>query len=242
VIAGFGRIGGAIGEALESVGLPFAVVDFNPAVVHALRHRGIRAILGDAGNEMALQRAGAARARLAVLAIPDGVKAALALRRLRALHPAIPVVARAHSVDDRDRLLAAGATDVILPETEAALTIVDHALHRLAVPSPDVRAYLRRMREVERPGARIAEVMPGAHLPQTAIVEVAEGPLAHASLRRGRIRERTGVTVIGIERPGEASHWNPPPDAVLVPGDRATIVGLPEQIERFRRLNAGHEE
>jgi K+/H+ antiporter YhaU regulatory subunit KhtT len=60
-------------------------------------------------------------------------------------------------------------------------------------------------------------------------------------LRRARIRERTGVTVVGIERNAEEPHWNPPPDAVLFPGDRVTIVGLLDQIERFRRLNAGDE-
>ncbi|MCL6640872.1 MAG: TrkA C-terminal domain-containing protein, partial [Candidatus Rokubacteria bacterium] len=79
-------------------------------------------------------------------------------------------------------------------------------------------------------------------LPRLAVVEVAEGPLAHQSLRRARVRERTGVTVVGVERRGEEPHWNPPPDAVLAPGDRVTVFGLPQQIERFRRLAAGGED
>jgi Trk K+ transport system NAD-binding subunit len=29
---------------------------------------------------------------------------------------------------------------------------------------------------------------------------------------------------------------------VLAPGDRVTIFGLPQQIERFRRLAAGRED
>lgn len=242
VVIGYGRVGAAIGEALETFAVPFTVVDLDPTVVRALRDRGLPAVLGDAANELALRRAGAAEAHLAVLAIPDGVKAALALRRLRALNPAVAVLARAHSREEREMLLAAGATEVILPEAEAGLTLVDHALHWMAVPSHDVRVYLRRMREVEQPGARLAEGVPGTALPQSAIVEIVEGPLAHQSLRRSRIRERTGVTVVGIERPGEDSHWNPPPDAVLLPGDRVTVVGLLDQIARFRRLNAGVED
>jgi len=248
LIAGYGRVGSAIGEALESFGLPFAVVDLNPTVVRALRDRGIPAVLGDAANEIALRQAGAAQARLAVLAIPDAVKSALALARLRDLRADIAVIARGHSHDDRERLLSAGATEVILPEVEAGLTLVDHALHRLGVPSSDARAYLRRMREVERPGGPPPEapagVTPPARptLPGAAPVEIVEGPLAHQTLRRSRIRERTGVTVVCIERPGEPVHWNPPPDAVLMPGDRVTVVGLPGQIDRFRRLNAGQED
>ncbi len=242
VIIGYGRVGGTIGEALETFGVPFAVIDFNPTVVRALRHRGIAATLGDAANEIALHRAGAGAARLVVLAIPDSVKASLTLQRLRASKPDLTVVARAHGRDDRQRLLTAGATEVILPEEEAGLTLVDHTLHRLAVPSAEVRAYLRRMREIERPGGRALEPASGTALLRTAVVEIGEGPLAHQSLRRTRIRERTGVTVVAIERTGEEPHWNPPPEAVLMPGDRATVVGLLDQIERFRRLNAGQDD
>ncbi len=242
LIAGYGRVGSTVGEALESFNVPFAVVDFSPVVVRALRSRGIPAVLGDAANEIALREAGAPDVRLAVLAIPDTVKAALATRRLLALNPQIAVMARLHSRDDREGLLAAGATEVILPEVEAGMTLVDHTLHRLAVPSQEVRTYLRRLREVERPGVRAPEGISGTALLQVATVQIVEGHLAHQSLRRARIRERTGVTVVGIERPGEEPHWNPPPEAVLVPGDQVTVVGLLDQIERFRRVNAGTEE
>ncbi len=242
LIAGYGRVGSTVGEALESFDVPFAVVDFSPIVVRALRSRGIPAVLGDAANEIALREAGAHGVRLAVLAIPDTVKAALATRRLLALNPQIAVMARLHSRDDQEGLLAAGATEVILPEVEAGMTLVDHTLHRLAVPSQEVRTYLRRLREVERPGVRAPEGISGTALLQVATVQIVEGPLAHQSLRRTRIRERTGVTVVGIERPGEEPHWNPPPEAVLVPGDQVTVVGLLDQIDRFRRVNAGIEE
>ena len=242
LIVGYGRVGSAIGEALETFGVPFAVVDFNPAVVQDLRRRGIPAVLGDAANEHALRAAGAAALRLAVLAVPDSTKAALALARLRQIDPALPILVRAHATDERERLLAAGATEVILPEVEAGMTLVDHALHRLDVPPADVRAYLRQLREAERPSGRGVEVPGRTDLPRLAVVEVAEGPLAHQSLRRARVRERTGVTVVGVERRGEEPHWNPPPDAVLAPGDRVTVFGLPQQIERFRRLAAGGED
>lgn len=242
LIAGYGRVGSTVGESLESFNIPFAVVDFSPVVVRALRRRSIPAVLGDAANEIALREAGAPGVRLTVLAIPDTVKAALATRRVLGLNPEAAVIARAHSRDDREGLLAAGATEVILPEIEAGMTLVDHTLHRLAVPSQEVRTYLRRLRELERPGARALESVSGAALLQAATVRIVEGPLAHQSLRRTRIRERTGVTVVGIERTGEEPHWNPPPEAVLLPGDQVTVVGLLDQIERFRRVNAGTEE
>ncbi len=242
LIAGYGRVGGTVGEALEVFQVPFVVVDSNPIVTRALRDRGIPAVLGDAANDLALRHARATEVQVALLAIPDTVKAEIALRRLRLLNPAVAVISRAHSREEVERLLAAGATEVILPEVEAGMTLVDHTLHRLLVPSGEVRAYLRRMRELERPAGRPSEAPPPARTLQAAVVEVAEGPLAHRTLRRTRIRERTGVVVVGIDRSGEETHWNPGPEAVPMPGDRVTVVGLPEQIDRFRRLNAGLEE
>jgi CPA2 family monovalent cation:H+ antiporter-2 len=242
VIVGYGRVGSAVGEALETFGVPFAVVDFNPAVVQDLRRRVIPAVLGDAANDHALRAAGAAAARLVILAVPDSVKAGLALARLLQINPSLSVLARGHTADDRERLLTAGATEVILPEVEAGMTLVDHALHRVDVPPTDVRVYLRQLREAERPGGRAVEVSVPAGFPRLAVVEISEGPLAHQSLRRARVRERTGVTVCGVERHGEDPYWNPPPDAVLAPGDRVTIFGLPQQIERFRMLAAGGED
>jgi CPA2 family monovalent cation:H+ antiporter-2 len=242
IVVGYGRVGGAIGEALESFAIPFAVVDYSPVVVRALRRRGIPAILGDGANHLALREAGAEHARLGVLAIPDSVKAVMAIARLRMLQPDIVVVARAHFREDQERLRSAGATEVILPEIEAGLTLVDHTLHHLAVASQDVRAYLRQMRELERPGGRAVQPPSGAALPHTAVIEIVEGPIAHQSLRRTRIRERTGVNVVGIARAADEPHWNPGPDAVLMPGDQVTVVGLPDQIERFRRLTVGQED
>ena len=59
-----------------------------------------------------------------------------------------------------------------------------------------------------------------------------ESELAGQTLASGRIRQRFGVTVIGIQR-GEERIGNPGPDFLLAAGDVIVVAGLPPKIEAF---------
>jgi CPA2 family monovalent cation:H+ antiporter-2 len=52
------------------------------------------------------------------------------------------------------------------------------------------------------------------------------------TLAGGRVRERFGVTVIGVQR-GEERIANPAPDFLMAAGDVLMIAGLPQKIEAF---------
>jgi K+/H+ antiporter YhaU regulatory subunit KhtT len=60
------------------------------------------------------------------------------------------------------------------------------------------------------------------------------GALADLSLGEARIRERFGVTVVSVERPGGDAVLNPSADTRLRAGDRLRVFGLPEQVAAFR--------
>jgi CPA2 family monovalent cation:H+ antiporter-2 len=62
VIVGFGRVGGAIGRALDAFELPYVVVERDRRLVEALRARGLEAVHGDASAPGILAAAGAGRA------------------------------------------------------------------------------------------------------------------------------------------------------------------------------------
>ncbi|MEX0326311.1 MAG: cation:proton antiporter [Puniceicoccaceae bacterium] len=59
-----------------------------------------------------------------------------------------------------------------------------------------------------------------------------QSELAGQTLAGGRIRQRFGVTVIGIQR-GEERITNPAPDFLLAAGDVIVVAGLPSRIETF---------
>ncbi|HXG03808.1 MAG TPA: cation:proton antiporter, partial [Candidatus Binatia bacterium] len=95
VLCGFGRVGSAIGEALETFGVRYTVIERDPDIVRELRRRGVVCLYGDAAHASLLERAGAATARLVIVALPEIDRARLAVAAARRLNPAVPVLARA---------------------------------------------------------------------------------------------------------------------------------------------------
>ena len=234
VLCGFGRVGSAVAEAFETFARPYVVIEIDPEIVKGLRVRGIPCLYGDASNRRILEVAGAAHTALAVIALPEAERAHLAVSHLRELNPGVPILARAHDVESRDRLLRAGSSEVIQPELEAASTLIRHALRRLAVPRPAVLDYLDRFRRA----MEIGDDVPAEGLPGVRSVVIAPGGLADQSLREARIRERFGVTVLSIERPGAPPVLHPSADTVLRPADTVHIFGLPDQLDAFTEAAA----
>jgi CPA2 family monovalent cation:H+ antiporter-2 len=232
VLCGFGRVGSAVAEALETFGTRYTAIELDPDIVHNLRLRGISCWFGDASRHRLLETAGAGRADLVVVALPDIERAYLAVRAIRRLNAHVPILARAHHPAGHDRLMEAGATEVIQPELEAASTLIRHALRRLALPRDQVLAYLERFRDAME--AVTPPPVSGAALPEIGEIAVAGGQVVEQSLRDAGVRERFGVTVISLTRRDGEVVPHATPDTVLHVGDRVRVFGLPTQIAAFR--------
>jgi CPA2 family monovalent cation:H+ antiporter-2 len=232
LLCGFGRVGSAVGEALATFGLRYAVIERDPDVVKGLVARGVPALYGDAGRRDVLEWAGARDASLIIVALPDFEHARLATRAVRRLNAEAALLVRAHGRAESDALLRDGASEVIQPELEAAGTLIRHALARLRLPKSLALDYLERFRDAMESGKGTASASPA--MPEVREVAVASDGVADQSLRESRIRERFGVTVVAVVKAGDVI-LNPPPDTVLRPGDRVRLFGLPAEIERFVR-------
>ncbi len=228
ILCGYGRVGSAVAEALDTFHVRWVAIENDPDVVRGLRERGVPSLFGDAVHRRLLEHAGAERAALAVVALPETDRVRLVVRNLRALNATVPILARAHAAEHHELLRQAGATEVIQPELEAASTLIRHALRRLALPRERVLAYLEQYRE--------AMDLVGPHpveggLPQLREVTLDDGGLADRSLHDARVRERFGVSVVAITRADGTSVPHPSADTVLRAGDRVRLFGLPEQID-----------
>ena len=133
LIAGYGRVGERIGNALAEQGVPFVVIEQNRDIVERLRKKGVAAVSGDADDAPALIRAHVAGARLFVLAIPDAFRARQAITVARALQPNLEVVVRAHSDDEANLLRKERAAEVFMGEHELALGMTRHVIERLEI-------------------------------------------------------------------------------------------------------------
>jgi monovalent cation:H+ antiporter-2, CPA2 family len=230
VLCGFGRVGSAIGEALETFGVPYVVIETDPDIIKGLRARNLPAVFGDAAQRVILGAAQADSAALVILAIPENDRARLAVQRIRALNPTVQILARVHDVAWRARLMEAGAVEVIQPEQEAASTLIRHALERLSLPRERVLAYLSRYRgAMERADAGGGDTAPG--LPQIREVRLQGGGLVGQSLAEARMRERFGITVVAVTRETGEVVPHPSAETVLRAGDRIRLFGLPRRID-----------
>jgi Trk K+ transport system NAD-binding subunit len=236
VLCGFGRVGSAVGEALETFRISYTVIEVDPDIVKHLRRRGVSCLFGDAVHSKILGEAGAAHAELAVVTVPEIERARLVVRQLRALNPRLAILARAHHGPAREELLEGGATEVVQPELEAAATMIRHALARLSMPSPPVLAYLERFRDaIDLRAARDSRVL--HPLPEIREVTIEAVGLADQSLGEARIRERFGVNVVSITRADGSVIINPDAETVLRPGDRVRLFGLAAHIDAFGAAN-----
>jgi CPA2 family monovalent cation:H+ antiporter-2 len=133
VIAGFGRVGGPVGAALDKARVPYTIIDENRQLVDRLRAAGHRVVFGDAAAASVLHAAYAEHARLLIVAVPGGFKAALIVLAARALNPEIDTIVRTHSDEETAHLEGLGVGVAVMGERELARAISGHALRRLGL-------------------------------------------------------------------------------------------------------------
>jgi K+:H+ antiporter len=151
VIVGFGRVGGVIGRALESRGIPYIVVEKNREWFEHLRGQGLPVLFGDAARRQVLEHTQLHRARLLVIAAPGAYQARAILDVARRLNPAIDTVVRTHSEVDQADLEQRGVGEAVMGERELALGMARYALRAWDTDSADVEAVLEELRAQRAP-------------------------------------------------------------------------------------------
>jgi len=146
IIAGFGRYGQVVGRMLYANGIQPTVLDHDPDAIEAMRRFGWRVHYGDASRLDLLRTAGAATARVFVLAIDD-VERSLAVAALVRQHfPALTVVARARNVRHHFALKALGVTLIERETLDSALMSARSTLELLGWLPHEARTLAQRFR------------------------------------------------------------------------------------------------
>ncbi|WP_374608698.1 YbaL family putative K(+) efflux transporter [Thermomonas sp.] len=125
IVIGYGRVGRELTRLLQHRGIPLVLVESDPDRVEAARKNGLVTVRGNAAAEGVLKAARPQSAQLAILAMPQALEAGEIIARLKAIHPGISVLARAHSEAEVKHLLAHGADAAVLAERELAYSLVD---------------------------------------------------------------------------------------------------------------------
>jgi CPA2 family monovalent cation:H+ antiporter-2 len=131
IIAGFGRMGNMISRVLEINGVRTTVLDHNAEVVDVVRKLGLRAYYGDASRLDLLHSAGAAKAKVFIVAIDDPGKAVEIAEAVRKHFPHLEILCRAKERDDGYIMLNKGFQYVYRETMGTSLDMAFQAL-RLA--------------------------------------------------------------------------------------------------------------
>jgi CPA2 family monovalent cation:H+ antiporter-2 len=147
LILGGGRVGGMVSRALRDRDVPHIVVEYDAAARDRLRAYGVPVIYGDATSDTVLARGLAPTLESALVALPEVGSTVIVVRLLREMLPGVPVVARVHRRSDVATVRAAGATDVVHAEFEAALAMIGLSLNRLGLGLKEAGQCAAELRE-----------------------------------------------------------------------------------------------
>lgn len=150
VICGHGRVGRHITRILAMAEIPYVVVDYNQNAISELTDSGAITVLGDPTDREVLAFAGASKASVIVVAVPDRYSQELIIANSQTLAPGITILCRSHFEEDHSRLYALGVTAVISPELEAGLSIGHRILDTLGVEKTKTAAYLKQVRKEQK--------------------------------------------------------------------------------------------
>jgi monovalent cation:H+ antiporter-2, CPA2 family len=245
IICGFGRSGQNLARLLEQEDIPFIALDSDPERVREAAADGSSVVYGDAGRREALIAAGLPKARALAVTFADTPTALKILHHAHQLRPELPVIVRTVDDSELDRLIKAGATEVVPEVLEGSLMLASHSLLLLGVPLNRVLSRIRAIRE-ER-----YSLFRGFYHGATDAADAAENlqPRLHSVLLTERsaavghtleeLDLRGKVEVTGVRRRGARSVV-PEPDYRFEAGDIVVLLGLPERLALAERRLLHH--
>jgi len=241
VLAGFGLAGRNLARVLRVRDVPYRAVEANAVAVRDLRARGEPVVYGDASRPSILESLGVRSARAVVVALSDPIATREVVALARSLAPDVPILVRTHYVRDVDALLGAGANRVVVEELESTLALVGALLEQFGVPADAIGRFTAELRDEGYEFLRTTETILDPWFADllegvaSEWVEVPDGVGGDVTLGRLEVRQRTGASVVAVEREG-ATTASPGADFGLRAGDRLLAVGASDAIERLRTL------
>ncbi|MFO0143950.1 MAG: monovalent cation:proton antiporter-2 (CPA2) family protein [Betaproteobacteria bacterium] len=238
IICGYGRSGQHLARMLSQEGIAYVALDLDPDRVREAAAAGDSVVYGDAARKEMLIAAGVARAAALVVSYNDAHSALKVIHFAHELAPQLPIIVRTQDDTDLDRLLAAGATEVVPEIFEGSLMLGSHALVLLGVP---VTRVIKRVREARDSryrllrgyfhGADDASDFDDAGHERLHSISIGTGsPAAGRALSELNLLG-VGAVVTAIRRRGIRGA-DPTDDTVLLEGDVVVLRGLPEALER----------
>ncbi|MBA4396492.1 MAG: potassium transporter [Syntrophus sp. (in: bacteria)] len=131
IIAGFGDFGSTIGRFLRASGVAATILDNDSDRVDLLRKMGFKAFYGDATRLDILKSAGAAEARILIIAVADSFTHYDLIAKVRKHYPHLDVMVRVKGRHEAYEMIELGVKDIYRESIDASVRLGVDALVKL---------------------------------------------------------------------------------------------------------------
>ncbi|MDQ3037084.1 MAG: cation:proton antiporter [Myxococcota bacterium] len=237
VVVGYGVAGRLVARSLERSGIRYLVIELNAQAVRDARAHGKPVYYGDATSSDSLENASLARASALVLVANDPSATARVVRVARKISADLPILVRAHYVQDRVALEELGADEVVLEEVESGIEIVARVLRLLEQPRNVIDEQVRdarstlpvSARRTTLPRHKAGDVSALASMKIDTVLVRGGSRAVGRTLVELELRRRTGALAFAIRRGG--SLCEPPEmEGPLCRDDVVFVVGTSEAV------------
>ncbi len=222
IVAGCGSTGRHVVRELIATRTPFVVVDQGrEGVLEVGRETGAHILFveGDATHDSVLLSAGILRARGLVAALTHDQDNLYVTLSARTLNPKARIVTKVVAPEATAKMLRAGASSTVSPNTIGGLRMASELLR------PNVVGFLDEMMRDRSLNVRIEEV-----------AVPAGSRLLGRRLRESAIQEETNTLVVALRAPDGTLTCNPSRDLLLTPESVLIVMGAVDDIGRLRQF------
>jgi voltage-gated potassium channel len=220
IVIGYGRNGKNACDLLLAHGQQFVIIEKNHEVVMENVSKKLHFLEGDATEDRILHEAHIEQAEALISTLPIDADNLFITISARSINPNLRIVSRSSDEITSRKLMKAGATHAVLPESVGG--------HRMAmlVEQPDVVGFFEKISLIGDAETNLVEIMCD-NLPEELI--------NHTIYELG-IRNNTGANIIGYKTPEGEYVINPTPDTKMIKNAKLFVLGTPEQIKRMKDL------
>jgi CPA2 family monovalent cation:H+ antiporter-2 len=244
IIVGFGLNGKNLARAARTAGIPYTIIEMNPAAVRSERTKGEPISYGDATQSALLLHAQIRQARTLVIVINDPAATRRITELARRLNPRLYILVRTRYVAEMSALIELGANDVIPEEFETSVEIFSRVLAKYFIPKEEIEGLTA---EIRSDGYEIFRSLAGS-APQSCTIENCLPDLEIATFRIDRrsavvgktlqetqMRKKHGVTLLAVSRNSRIIS-NPAAGLTFADSDILFVVGKTGDIRQLKHV------
>ena len=224
IICGGGVVGKEVAQELKRAGMPFVIVDKDPAQSELGRDETVLFVEGRAEDDEVLVEAGILRAKGLIAVLREDALNVFVVLSARQANPNLTIVARAAEEQSIGKLMTAGADRVMSPYQLAGRRIASVILR------PSIVDFLDIVVGTGESAMRLEEFHVGE-----------ASPLVGKQLKETDIGQRTGAIVVGIQGQDGKPRIHPAASAglsgvMIHRGDVLIVLGADGQLSLLKAM------